>query len=134
MKGIIGINIPLLRREKVPHVCDHLLFGLGDEVMDGLHEAILISDREAGASPRFAVYAVSRPATCWGRLRDGECARRFDVYRFDRTWIFQKESRMNIRGQYVTGDSDGNRASVFRERLLNVADGVGDKKFDAVGF
>src|SRR6266498_1359175 len=60
---IIGIDEPIRRSEEVAHVGNDLALGLGHEVVNGLYQAIVISDCQSRSSPLLAFYGIRGPSS-----------------------------------------------------------------------
>ena len=109
MKRIFRIDIPLLGSEKVTHIRNYLGLGLGHEILDGLHQAILVSDGETGTSPKLAIDRICHPSCGGGRIfifTESDRSGRIDLHGFNRFGIFQKKTGMNIGGHHVAWDTD----------------------------
>ena len=91
MKGILRIHVPLFGGEEVAHVRDGFGFGLGDKILDGLHDAVRVSDGKAGAAPGLAVKRETLPAVFRGSVfGDFDRGLRFDGEGLDGLRILQK--------------------------------------------
>src|SRR5206468_11184242 len=113
--------------EEVAHVGDCLTLRFGHKVVDRLHEAIVISNRQSQSPPVLAFDEIRGPASLGrgrGQLVDRECAFWFDRHRLSGSTVFQKQPPIYVDGKNVSRNSNRDGALIRREGLLDVSDGI----------
>ncbi len=69
VERILGIGKPLRGHEEVAHITYSLDLRFGDEILDGLHQAVLVGHGQARAAPVLPVKRVGFPLVrgrfCW---------------------------------------------------------------------
>src|SRR5215471_9786381 len=118
----------------MPQVLDNLGSRLGHEIVDGLPGTVCVSDGETRASPCSSLQGVGFPAAVsGGTLVDIDSRCWLDLERFNRAWISEKQTSLDVLGQNVSGNADGNGTLVIAEGPIDVPNRIGKQELQSVG-
>ena len=134
-KRIVGIVKPLLSKEEVSEVRNGLHGGFDHVIADGLRGAIIVSESETRATPRFATHAKGLPFVCCRAIvLNFQRALGLDREAPDSSNVLNEEPAIDIHRQNITGYTDRDWPAIVCECRFNLANLVREQKFDAVSF
>ena len=133
MERIRSVVEPLLGKEEVAQVGDRLRLRFDYVIADRLFRIVVIGNRQSRAAPILATQRVSLPtASSWFVFMNCNRVLRLDCQCPDLVSVIQKEPRVQIHRQHITGDADGHRPMIGNQRLLDISNLIGEQKLDAV--